>query len=109
MRTISLERLQILDTATARTSLCQMSVGQEMRASPPGAPLPMAMAGSGEEWGLAKGSPCVGFCSSLPKRWGPPGGGQGADSLPAAMSRWVGNQPQMVANATSALRSALYL
>ena len=50
MRTISLERLQILDTATARTSLCQMSVGQEMRASPPGAPLPVAMAGSGGGW-----------------------------------------------------------
>lgn len=48
MRTISLERLQIPDTATARTAPCQMSAGQEMRASSPRDTTPR---GHGWEWG----------------------------------------------------------
>lgn len=107
MRTISLERLQIPDKATARTALCQMSAGQEMRASSPRDTTPR---GHGWEWGgAAERSPCVGFCSSLPKRCKSSRRRAGRDSLPAAMRRWVGNHPQMVANATSVVRSALYM
>lgn len=76
MRTISLERLQIPDTATARTALCQMSAGQEMRASSPRDTTPR---GHGWEWGgLQNDLRAWDFAARFQKGAGPPGGGQGA-------------------------------